>query len=170
MRVFRIILVIGLVVCFIIGFLSFLPNLLNPQYFGLRHKNAKWYADFTAACDSVLAEYPPGTNEVIWIPVTDPSLPKIIRDLHPLKLQVNPQRVWMLMGSDSHAGFGLEWAPKWGDTNVWILQTIAESMETVLYSAQRSVPPDPRGGANGTRPFGTETNRTPAAVASRRSP
>jgi hypothetical protein len=142
MRALRTIAIVGAVLVLIAAFLWFLPELLNPQYFGLRHKSARWYVDFTAACDGVLAAHAPGTNEAIWIPVTDPSLPKIIRDLHPLKLQVNPQRVWMLMVSDSHAGFGLEWAPKWGDTNVWILQTIAESMETVLYSAERSASPN----------------------------
>ena len=31
-------------------------------------------------------------------------------------------------------------------------------------------PPNPQGGANGRQPFGSETNRTPAAAASRRSP
>jgi hypothetical protein len=137
MRAFRIILVTGLVVAFIIGFIWFLPNLLNTQYFGLRHKSAKFYADFMAACDSVLAAHPLGTNEAIMIPVTDPSLPKIITDLHPIKINVSPQRFWMLLGSDSHAGFGLAWEPQWNDTNIWILHTIAESESTVIYSSKR---------------------------------
>jgi hypothetical protein len=136
MRKYRIILVVAL----IIGFVWFLPALLNPQYFGLRHKSAKYYADFTAACDSVLAEHPIGTNKAIMIPVTDPSLPKVIIDLHPIKIKVSPQRVWMLLGSDSHAGFGLAWEPQWGDTNIWILQTIAESKETVIYSSKHFIP------------------------------
>ncbi len=142
MSALRITAVIAVVLACIVAFLWFLPTLLNPQYFGLRHKSTRWYVDFTAACDAVLAAHPPGTNEAIWIPVTDPSIPKIIRDLHPLKLQVNPQRVWMLMVRDSHAGFGLEWHPKWGDTNVWVLETVAESMETVVYSATRSASPN----------------------------
>jgi hypothetical protein len=124
----------------IIGFLWFLPNLINPQYFGLRHKSAKWYADFTAACDSVIASHPLGTNDPIMgiaIPITDPSLPKIITDLHPLKIQVGPQRFWMVLVSESHAGFGLTWDPKWDDTNVWVLHTTAESLDTVIYSARR---------------------------------
>ena len=142
MRALKIIAILGAVLALLAAFLWFLPELLKPQYFGLRHKSARWYVDFTAACDDILAAHPPGTNKAIWIPVADPSLPKIIKDLHPLKLQVNPQRVWMLMVSDSHAGFGLEWVPKWEDTNVWILQTIAESRETVLYSAPRSASPN----------------------------
>jgi hypothetical protein len=142
MRALRVIAIVIVVPAFIAAFLWFLPTLHNPQYFGLRHKSARWYADFTAGCDAVLAAHPLGTNEAIWIPVSDPSIPKIIRDLHPLKLQVNPQRVWMLMVSDSHAGFGLEWHPKWEITNVWILETVAESLETVVYSATRSASPN----------------------------
>ncbi len=144
MRALRIIAIIAVPLALIVAFLWFLPMLLNPQYFGLRHKSSKWYAEFTAACDVVLAAHPLGTNEAIWIPVSDHSIPKIIRDLHPLKLQVNPQRVWMLMVSDSHAGFGLEWHPKWDDTNVWTLDTVGESMETVIYSASRDAAPNQR--------------------------
>jgi hypothetical protein len=137
MRAFRIILITGLIIACIIGFLWFLPNLLNPQYFGLRHKNAKWYDEFTAACDSVLAEHPLGTNESMMISVTDPSLPKTITDLHPIKIQVSHQRFWMLLVADSHAGFGLTWNPKWDDTNTWILYTTAESEDTVIYASKR---------------------------------
>jgi len=142
MRALRIIAIMGVTLAFVVGFLWSLPWLLNPQYFGMRHKSAKWYADFTAACDSVLAEHPPGTNEAIRIPVTDPSLPKIITDLHPIKIEVGPQRFWMLLVSDSHAGFGLTWDPKWDDTNVWVLHTTAESLDTVVYSAMRSASPN----------------------------
>jgi hypothetical protein len=140
MRLFRIILVIALVVVFTVGFLGLLPEILNPQYFGLRHKSAKWYSDFTTACDSVIVTHPLGTNNYITIPVTDPSLPKIITDLHPLKIQVAHQWFWMLLVSDSRAGFGLTWDPKWEDTNTWVLHTTAESLDTVVYSATRGLP------------------------------
>ena len=103
----------------------------------LAHKSLEYYAELAAACDSILEKHPLGTNEVIWIPVTDTSLPAVVRRLHPLKLQVNPQRVWMLLDSDSRAGIGLEWHPKWDDTNVWELDIVAESLETVIYSAKR---------------------------------
>jgi hypothetical protein len=134
---------IGLFVIFFIGFVCIIgffwlvPMLLNSEYFGLRHKSAKYYADYTAACDSVLAKHPLGTNESINIPVTDPSLPKIMTDLHPIKIQVRPQCVWILLGSDSHAGFGLTWEPQWNNTNIWVLHTTAESLDTVIYSSKR---------------------------------
>lgn len=137
LRAPRIVLVIGLVGVFIVGFVCFLPRLLNPQYFGLRNKSPKYYADFTAACDSIIAAHPLGTNGFIKIPVADPSLPKIVTDLHPIRMNVTSRRVWLLLGSDGHAGFGLAWEPQYGHTNVWILHTIAEGLDTVIYTAAR---------------------------------
>jgi hypothetical protein len=142
MRTSRIILAIAVVMAFVLGLFWLLPMMLESHYVRLQHKSREYYMELAAACDSILATYPLGTNEVIWIPVTDPSLPMVVRDLHPIKLQVNPQRVWMLLDSDSHAGIGLEWQPKWEDTNVWKLDIVAESFETVIYSAKRSVPPN----------------------------
>jgi hypothetical protein len=142
MRAFRIITATAVVAAFILGFLSLLSWLLTPEYIALQHKSAKYYAELAVACDFTLAKHPSGTNEAIWIPVTDPSLPKIIRNLHPIKLQVNAQRVWMLLGSDTRAGIGLAWQRKRDDTNVWVLEIVAESLETDLYSAKRSMPPN----------------------------
>jgi hypothetical protein len=135
MRTLRFILVTAVVVGFVIGVYWLLTN--RSHYIRLQHKSHEYYVELAAACDSILASHPLGTNEVIWIPVTDPSLPTVVRDLHPLKLQVWPERVWMLLDYDSHNGIGLEWQPKWDDTNVWKLDEVAESFETVLYSVKR---------------------------------
>ena len=139
MRASRVIAVLAVMMVCLLGLFWFLPT-FQSHYIRLQHKNPEYYAELAAACDSILAKHAPGSNEVVWIPVTDPSLPTIVRDLHPLKLQVNPQRVWMLLDSDSRAGIGLEWQPKWDDTNVWKLDIVAESLETVLYSAERNGP------------------------------
>src|ERR1041385_576656 len=87
----------------VVGLLFLLLILFPSHYIRLQHKSHEYYVELAAGCDSILVSHPLGTNEVIWIPITDPSLPKVVRDLHPLKLQVNPQRVWMLLDSDSHA-------------------------------------------------------------------
>ena len=137
MRAFRIILVTVVVAAFVLGLFWVLPTIFESHYIRLQHKSPEYYAELAAACDSILAKYPLGTNEVIWIPITDPSLPRVVRDLRPLKLQVNPHRVWMLLDSDSHAGIGLEWQPKWDNTNVCKLDIVAESLETVIYSVKR---------------------------------
>jgi|SRR5208283_163795 len=147
MRTFRIVLVIAAAMAFVVMALVFglfwiLPRTFESHYIQLQHKSREYYTELAAACDSILAKHPMGTNEVISISVTDPSLPAIVRDLHPLKLAVNPQRVWMLLDSNSRAGIGLEWQPKWDDTNVWKLDIVAESLETVLYSAKRRVLPN----------------------------
>jgi hypothetical protein len=137
MRVPRIILAVVLVLACLVGFLWYLPNLINPQYFGLGHKSAKYYTDYTAACDSLLTAYPLGTNQSIEIPVTDTSLQKIMTDMPPIKIKISSNSVWMLLGSDSHAGFGLTWEPQWDNTNIWILHTTAESLDTVIYTSTR---------------------------------
>lgn len=135
--------VVGLVLIVAIILVGPWPlTLINRQYFAWRHKSAKYYADFTAACDYVLATHPLGTNEAVQIPITDSSLPQIITDARPLKILISPQRFWMLQVSDSHAGFGLAWEPEWGQTNVWILHTIAEGLDTVVFKASRSVARD----------------------------
>ncbi|HWY32642.1 MAG TPA: hypothetical protein VNX46_17895 [Candidatus Acidoferrum sp.] len=135
-------LVIAVVMAFVLGLFWFLPMMLESHYIRLQHKSSGYYVELAAACDSILAKHPLGTSEVNWIPVTDPSLPKVVRDLHPLKLKVNPQNVWMLLDYDSRNGIGLGWGPKWEDTNVWTLSIVAEGLETVLYSAKRGVPPN----------------------------
>src|SRR5271168_2993236 len=89
MRTLGIILVFVVV---IVGLIWFLP-MFQSHYIRLQHKSHEYYVELAAGCDSILAKHPPGTNEAVWIPVTDPSLPSVVRDLHPLKLQVNPNRV-----------------------------------------------------------------------------
>ena len=137
MRAFRIILVLVVIIALILGLFCLLPIIFQSHYVRLQHKSHDYYVELASACDSILSKHPLGTNDVIWIPVTDPSLPKVVRDLRPIKLQVNHQGVWMLLDSDSHAGIGLEWQPKWDDTNVWKLDIIAENFETVIYSTKR---------------------------------
>jgi hypothetical protein len=133
MRKLRLILVLAAVA---VGLFCYLPE-FQSHYIRLQHKSPKYYAELAAACDSILAKHPPGTNDAVWISVTDPSLPAVVKDLHPLKLQVNSNRVWMLLDSDSRAGIGLEWQPKWNDTNAWKLVIVAENFETELYSIKR---------------------------------
>jgi len=144
MRISRIKLVVGLIAVFTIGFIWVWEALSDPQYFALRHKSEKWYVDFTAACDSVIASHPVGTNgsaDFSELPVTDPSLPKMIMDLHPVKIQVSHRRLWMMIVANTRPGFGLIWEPKFGETNEWLLYTTAENLDTPLYSATRLASP-----------------------------
>lgn len=114
------------------------PDFLESHWIALQHKSTKFYTGLAAACDSVLSQHPMGTNEAIWISVADPSLPMPIRNMHPLKIQVNSNRVWMLLDSDSHAGIALAWEPSWTNKNVWVLDISGDAPERVIYTTNRS--------------------------------
>src|SRR5438045_7124511 len=107
MCAYRIIAFAVLLIDFGGGMLWLLPIVFESHYIRLQHKSPKYYAELAAACDSISAKYPMGTNAVTAIPVKDPSLPAAIRALHPLNLKVSSQRVWMLLDSNSRAGIGL---------------------------------------------------------------
>lgn len=55
---------------------------LTSYYLSFKHKRAKYHADFAKACDSLLINYPLGTNKYVEISAKDSSLPKMISDLH----------------------------------------------------------------------------------------
>src|SRR4051812_7303795 len=85
----------------------FAVRFLTPQYFSFRHRSEKYYAEFTTACESLLTQYPVGTNSFIELNGTDVSIPKIIRDLHPVRIKVAQDRVWILHPGGTE--FGVTW-------------------------------------------------------------
>ena len=44
-------------------------------YLGFKHKSTEYHAEFAGACDSLLAQHPPGTKEGIELSTGDPSMP-----------------------------------------------------------------------------------------------
>src|SRR5688500_8991356 len=96
MRVPRVITVLALFMVCLIGLVFLGPSL--TQYSRFRHKSPAYYSDLTQAFDKLLAEHPVGTNRLVELSVTDPSLPNSILDLQPVKIQVWPHRVWILHG------------------------------------------------------------------------
>lgn len=138
MHVPRIIKFVLLVVLFV-GFVLLLPLLAHPQHFAFRHKSAGYYGQFAKACDSLLTQHPVGTNKVLELPVTDASVPNIIRDVHPVRIKLGTNWVWILAWGESHGnGVGITWAPEnEAQTNVWILRTTVESHTRAVYVASR---------------------------------
>jgi hypothetical protein len=112
---------------------------LHDPASGFKHKSPQYYAAFAKSCDSLLVQYLTGTNRFVEVPVTDTSLPKIIRDVHPFKIKVERNHVWILAGGTSHVlGYGISWEPNdEAKTNVWALSTTQESQTRVLYVAER---------------------------------
>jgi len=133
MRIARVIIIVccALVVVVVLSFLA----LGGDPTFRFRHRSERYYVEFTKTCDSILAAHPLGTNQAIEIPITGRSLPRIIRELPPFKIEVRPHCLWILAGGTGHAnGYGITWEPRdESQTNVWALRTILESHERIVY-------------------------------------
>ncbi|GEM_PF-2905324 len=128
-----------LFVALLIAFLLVLPILVHRQQFAFRHSSPGYYADFTRACDSLLAQHPVGTNKFVEVPINEPSLPDIIRQVHPFSIKVASNRVWILAwGPGRGNGVAIVWEPQsQGQTNVWTLSTTVENQTRTLYAAAR---------------------------------
>lgn len=116
-----------------------LPILVHPQHFAFRHRSAGYYADFARACDSLLAQHPIGTNQFVEVPVFDPSIPSIIRQVHPFRIKLATNWVWILAWGEGHAdGVGITWGPQSeSQTNGWALLTAVEGQTRTIYVASR---------------------------------
>jgi hypothetical protein len=133
MRIRQIIAVLLLLLASFVGLLIIAPRLTDYSRF--RHKSDDYYAELTKACDAMLFEHPLGTNSFVEISINDPKLPRIIRDLQPNKITVQPRRVWILHGGSIR--FGIVWEQDESRTNLWELNTACESDVRVVYVAKR---------------------------------
>jgi hypothetical protein len=87
----------------IIGLLLYFPTLAHPSFFAFHNKSPAYYKELSQACDLILLQHQLGTNLFIEVAVTDTSLPKIIRDLDPLEIRVQPLRAWILHGGSRNS-------------------------------------------------------------------
>jgi hypothetical protein len=125
--------------CVVLMVLIFALEFLWPApVIAFQRRDLKYHKAFAEACDLVIKQHPLITNQSTKISLTDPSLPKIIRDLHPLRIWMvgNPPYVGMIDSSDE---FGIEWGPDIdsGRPNVWQLTTTCESHTRVAYELQK---------------------------------
>jgi hypothetical protein len=133
MLVRRVIIALVLFLVFLVGLFFFLRA--DTEYFRFQHKSDRYYAEFAKACDTVLQHNPLGTNQFIELSAADSSLPKVIRDLPPLKIKASRQRVWIL--HDGSIEFGITWERDDSRANIWTLSTACESDVRVVYTAKR---------------------------------
>jgi hypothetical protein len=116
---------------------------LTSHYFRFKHKPSRYFAEFGSACDSVLINYPLGTNRSVAVSPGDLRLPKIISDLHPLMIEVSSHRVWVFVNGSHVNGLAIIWEPVWdptdvGQTNRWILSiTNGEGADADVYVTNR---------------------------------
>lgn len=125
------------IVCFCFFSLHVIVVLLNVAtggYVRFESRGRQYYAEFAKACDSVMAKNPVTTNDYVEVPVTDPSIPKIIRDMHPTDIELESNRVSMDINSDSRFGYSIKWGPVEGaPTNIWVLSTEMQNIWTTKY-------------------------------------
>ncbi|HEY1788535.1 MAG TPA: hypothetical protein VGJ73_10285 [Verrucomicrobiae bacterium] len=70
--------------------------------------------------------------------MTDPSLPKVIKRLDPVDIEVRHHAFWMMLESPSRAGYAVEWGQGQENTNIWTLVAGGENVFTTVYT---SAPP-----------------------------
>jgi hypothetical protein len=107
-------------------FLLLVCTQLTSKYVRFEHQSPKYRADFAAACDSILAHYPLGTNGYLEIPTNDTFLPKIVSELHPEKIKISTNQVWVLVDGSHTDGLlsrGLRFFPG-RDMNMTYTSTI----------------------------------------------
>src|SRR5678815_4154771 len=71
--------------------------LLDGKYSRFNHKSAEYHAAFAAGCDSMFEHYPLGTNKFIELSAADAFVPQVVRDLHPARIKVSTNWVWILV-------------------------------------------------------------------------
>lgn len=113
--------------------------LRSGQYWNFRHRSGAYYAGVAIACDAMLDMFPLGTNAFREISPADPAVFGIIHDLHPSKIKISTNVVWILVdGSHSRDGLVITWEPQFGQTNLWNLVAGTGEGETeVVYVVKK---------------------------------
>lgn len=112
-------------------------SLLNSRSSRFMRKDAAYYSEFSHACDLLLAQHRLGTNEFLAVSAEDKSLPEILNNLHPRRVELRPHRVWIQVGESRADGFGVTWKQDDIQTNAWSLSVAGESLDKVLYTTNR---------------------------------
>jgi hypothetical protein len=160
MRAFKIILVLLAVIVTAVGVLFYFgPMGPRSPYWRFQSRDADYYSRLAHACDSLLQRHPNfvrhseasskeaghaviwmDANDVVWdqtrLTPSDPSLPDLVRALHPDEVLLAPNRVFI--------GFGvgrLAWAIIWEQddtqTNRWTLQSNGDGLVKRVYAETR---------------------------------
>ena len=129
MRIVRVILV-TLSVPLVVWLLAVIGLPLKSPYLRFVGKDQKYFSQIARACDLVRAQHPLGTNEIVRLPGSDVSVPRLIRDLHPSVLTISSIRVHVMVGVRE---FAMSWEALDGDTNLWALNVYPEWQGKALY-------------------------------------
>ena len=129
----------ALIVSLLAVFALLLYLQVTRKFIRFEHRSTTYYEDFAAACGLILAHYPIGTNRFVDISPADASLPVIVRDLHPERIRVATNWVWILVDGSHLDGLNVTWGPQdEAQTNTWNLVIgNGEGPSKVVYAAKR---------------------------------
>ena len=111
----------------------------DSKFRRFKRQSLQYHKDFAAACDSILSHYPLGTNGSLEIPAAGGTLPEIILALHPSRIKVSTNWVWILVDGSHTDGLAVVWEPQdETHTNRWnLVATTGEGPSEVIYVATR---------------------------------
>lgn len=95
-------------------------------------KDFGYYSQLAQACAATLEQHPVGSDPLVWVSVTDASLPTIIRDLHPTNIKVESNRVCIAVG-ERQTGFDVVWEQDKQQANAWTLNTYTHTVKYTTY-------------------------------------
>lgn len=128
----------------------FASALFSSRYLRFMRKDSAYYSQVAHACDEIMQQHPvlgfnnsvTVTSNIVLVDTLrlsgrDPSLPQIIRALHPDRIVISANRVFIDIPPERGRGFGLIW--EHGDlaTNNWVLQTAGDGLVKTVYSERR---------------------------------
>jgi hypothetical protein len=157
--VFKIVLVIlALIFIALATLVYFGPMGPASPYKRFHNRNPDYYSKLAEACDSILLQHPNFTrhsetsgkqgnhtsmrmlwmdaSDVLWdrtrLSPSDPSLPDIIRALHPGEILLAPGQVFIGFGV-SRLGWAIIWEQDDLQTNKWTLKSNGDGYERTVY-------------------------------------
>ena len=145
MRTFKIIFVAACAVALVF----FTVTLMSSRYLAFMHRDAAYFSDVAHACDAIRLQHPPGSNDSVTlygkmtlsctlkVSGRDPSLPMIIRALHPDHILVSTNRVFIDIPPERAGGFAVIWQLDENQPDRWTLQTSGDGLVKTVYEERK---------------------------------
>ena len=126
----------GLILAAVLGLALILglPYAISP-YLLFMDKSSAYYAQVADGLELVRQQHPLGTNLFLQIPVSDPSITQVIRDLHPSEIRRFADGAGLRIGT-GRGRFTVSWSRDEMHTNssIWTLQSNAEGLRKTVYA------------------------------------
>lgn len=105
---------------------------MTSPYQRFLRKDFSYHAALAQACATTLEQHPVGAEPVVWVPVTDASVPTIIQELHPVSIKVESNRVCIAIG-ERRTGFDVVWEQDKQQANAWTLNAYTRPAKYTTY-------------------------------------